>query len=1458
MEHKAVNFVIQGMQSDTAPSRADSKFAYENMNIRMTAMADKTLLAITNEKGNKKFLPKTEEGANVSILGKYVGHCVVGKYLVLFTTDNLDRIYRLHLDNDNLICHLVVQDKLNFSEEYPLETLGVYENETIQKVYWVDGNNPVRFINIVSDKYNTLSTSDEVTTIFDFSGKVPMNQTLEISKNVSDNGMLEPGVIQYAYSFYDKNGRESTIVDVSSLYYVTQHNRGASSEDVCSNSFTITLNNIDNKDYKYDYVRIYSIHRTSINGTPIVKVVQDLKLNHDEVINNVSCIDKGTSGTIISATELLFKGGESIIANTISSKDNTLFLGNFKHNRSKLSTDIKEALKKLKISISNKTQELLSDEGKYYTYKFQLDNSLKEISTFKQGETYRFGVQLQDALGKWSEVVFIEDKEMPYSLNSEGNNVNLIMPTLVLDVDTKSKLTEYKKIRGVVVFPSNIDRTIITQGIICPTVFNLASRCNGNIYAQSSWFARPFAPEAVKADNDITSPFFDSFGSPLEFRHEYLIPVDVSINSDKKYVGTRNIEIGVGPKVKSDEYTERERRYRYVPTNPWGSEAEDFKEENSLFYVDQSVVTFHSPEFYFTKEYGAISQEDLKLKIVGYVPLTAYASDSYISTQSAGLGADNIRTFFKRNATNKSVHGYKSMCSELFYLDSIYRKDNVNNTTSTSFLITPWHRNGSLNDTPKNIPDDKARTAILKNKVLSNIKFSSDSIFLNENDQWKALSTDYGHAGITRVQMYDSENPTIVKIPKPNNSDLEDIIYQGNIDTILNGYNNIFGAYTKDLESNITEIFNEDIDNYSQDPVSMKYKSTPHAVFAFNYTSDNKQVTMPCFANKTVRNGNPVWLIGKDNSMSLNSISVESIPESSRIIELYSITDEFPKYKELVELDDPEVLVFKSDENAFYRCKGMDSSTETIDWVDRTDTITRDSYFRCNLDGEVMYYIWEYESTPNDNLYTSSIKLNPEYGGFYLAELYRDIDVSTRFGGNNEEQIEYNIWYPAGSAVNISQEGDTTIEYTEGDTFYQRFDCLKTYPYTNEDQNSIVEIVSFMCENRLNIDGRYDRNRGLTDNTTITPKNFNLFNEVYSQQNNYFNYSTTTPESDIYPTTLTWTLPKALGEKIDTWTNITLASTLTIDGNKGELQKIHNHNNELILFQDKAISKLLFNSRIQLAASDGVPIEIANSGKVNGNVYITQDIGASNKWSIVSSPNGIYFIDNLNQGIYLFNGDGCKCASDMLNMSSFIKENNSLDKWNPKDFNNFRSFYDRINNDIYFINDKKCLCYSELLGQFTSYFNYERTPMLVSFDDKLIAYKDSCLWEQFAGEYNSFYGEIKPFYTTIVANMEPVREKIFNSIDFRSDTYSGDTILSRTFDTLEVWNEYQRGRSKLANIIGRPSSLKQKFRVWRAQIPRHNNTLQRIRNPWCYIKLSMENPSNYKTVLHDITVSYTV
>ena len=45
------------------------------------------------------------------------------------------------------------------------------------------------------------------------------------------------------------------------------------------------------------------------------------------------------------------------------------------------------------------------------------------------------------------------------------------------------------------------------------------------------------------------------------------------------------------------------------------------------------------------------------------------------------------------------------------------------------------------------------------------------------------------------------------------------------------------------------------------------------------------------------------------------------------------------------------------------------------------------------------------------------------------------------------------------------------------------------------------------------------------------------------------------------------------------------------------------------------------------------------------------------------------------------------------------------------------------------------------------------------------------------------------------------------------ETWDGDILTDKTFDTLDVWNEYQRGTLALNSIQCKPSPLKKKFRI---------------------------------------------
>lgn len=1558
---KKSTWQIKGMQRDLSVSKFSSEYAYENKNIRIMSTDDNTLLSIVNEKGTKEV--SNIEGID-SIKGLPIGQATINGYLVLFTIDQdngKDYIYKIWFDKDSL--HGVIlydsnKGNLNFNPLYPIETLSFYEDGNIQKVYWTDGLNQPRVINIaaasnVVSKWNTDS--------FNFVRTLSLNEKVTIERNIAANGSFAPGVIQYAFTYFNKYGQESNIFYTSPLYYISYNNRGASPEDRVSNSFNIEVTNVDKR---FDYIRIYSIHRTSINATPDVRRVVDLappversrytfttyevnypaekltmyvrdgyvgKLeytldkytpeysgenyktwnfdtttyygirlgNGDHIawgsgttaiitiingnkatialqnnstmtgvlsIAKVTYTDNGSSGDSVDPTELLYIGGEEVVSGTMAQKDNTLFLGDIETKRKTLDSTIRSYFKGKSITFSTYNKSISSPEAKgYYPYSNQLKMNSYQFKTFKYLEYYRFGIQAQHYTGKWSEPIWINDVRNTVHIDTtfySSNNIGLPVAEFTLDDSTiinRFLDNGYVRIRPVVVYPTINDREAVCQGILCPTVYNISDRYGNSPFAQSSWFTRPNAPfDEYKAhhyhqdsEGDWSSDWgeFDGInpsiysragvmtnnrtnvsdgattynmdtvnkGAWAEFRHNYPIPSNSERNAEiqciwnppsKPYVDNSMDDAGVASWV--SQYAEN-------------------------YYIDQNIVTLHSPDIEFDNEVRSIDTSGLKLRIVGIVPITAFASDIDIQTSTPvnnfydsselplgfykepigaenGFYTDSGYPFFTKNYGD-SHFGWRGLISGAFWFDEVtaYKKDTGNtHHYTTGFVVYPWHRNGSLNNTK--FATDGYRSAMLDKKKISNMRFSYKTQYMDSSRIWNAyISGNSTRTGISGIAVFDSNEVSLVRLPAQENSGLSDINYYGNVDKLLtvsrigdkkDGYP-IMTSGVQNADTDAHKLFSGgyiQVDSRftdqitGTDPVRIKYKSTPHAVLALNYTTSGAQRILPTIQDYNV--GYPITTDIWDVNYAGGNVT--------------------------------------SGQHLFWD-KNKDISSISQDVI----TI--------GITGDV------------------SMMGGIQYGWLWLGELYND-SVQNRFGGQTEEAFENNVWLPCGDPISLVDtnngvKSSVTIRWEEGDTYFQRYDHIKTYPFTLEDQNAVTDIVSFMCETRVNIDGRYDRNRGQTSNFSITPENFNLMNDVYSQPNNFFNYRTINPNKlnlDNFHNSITWTKTKTAGELIDTWTNITLASTLDLDGDKGNVRALRRFNNNILAFQDRGISQILYNENMQISSTDGVPIEVANSGKVTGKRYLSDSIGCSNKWSICRTPNGTYFIDDITKGIFLLNNQ-LDNISDRLGFHSWINSRSTgINVWNPKDFSGFVTYYDKVNGDVFFISKDECLAFSEPLGQFSSFYSYENVPYFSNILDRGLWVKDGKLWLHNEGDYNTFFNSYQPFYTTVISNPDMTQDKIFNTLEFRADSWNSEgKLLDTTYDTLSVWNEYQSGESKLTHVLGRPSSLKKKFRIWRANIPRDkSNNKDRMRNPWLYLKLSMESENTNKTILHDMVVHY--
>lgn len=1543
--------IFQGMRRDNHQIRQDGKFLWDAHNIRMTDREDSTFLSITNERGTS--------GPLITFKGSYVGHCVLENYLVVFTSkdDGSDNcIYRVEKTDTGYKTIILFHEKdvwkHSWSPSNPIEAFGLYETSLVQKVYWVDGVNQPRVINIAkpelklpeeklnlimvdgidfsdprtfSDEANSTEgqtagqelsafyTENNMTQMFpkesfDFVRTLTLQESVDVEK-LYGQGMFAPGTIQYAISYYDKYGQESNICYVTPLQYISPIDRGGSPEEKVANSFKIRIWGVDQS---FEFVRIYSIQRTSIDAIPVVKIITDLSTKVKDPGESIDYIDTGTTGSTIDPTQLLYIGGESIVANSMTHKDNTLFLGNLSIIRDEEFENVKDILledyevETYETTVNN---DSTSDKSSYYDYTPTLTSSLNTM--FMPGETYRCGLQVQYENGKWSEPIFVDDLELNnlHSWESYPLKVSSAIKIINGGQDPNSIVRRLlkkgvRRVRACIVYPNQSERNVICQGVLCPTVYSVSGRQNDNPYAMSSWFFRP----AVSLDADNTTDVYH--GASIEFQHNRAL-----YSGGNKGAEIQNMLTGIDT-------------LEQVPDD----ELDKYK---SHFFVDENIVTMHSPDIEFDTSFSNYVWDNVRLRIIGVAKLGAISGDISLITSTppvSPLSPGFIHnTIGYQTKNDKFING--GLVSGSFYRD--YSVDSEFNTKEDGYWqVYPWHRSGSMNNDSRRPNDKGTQSAVLEKKIISNLKFFDKNTPLGGKDN----ATSPMYYNISTPKLFNSNELSVLMV---NPSYLnKDVPYLGNIDTLITS-----GEYPiyKGASFNSTPVATTD---KTTDPVRMKYKSTPHLVFSLGDSVDtipllprhaaiggtlNKNFSFPNWQQSGSSDGSNDDRGQYDYILALYAdsyIEATFLPgpyevgkccigrADNNVLYIVRCDETFTGrkwtkiYQEglVLKVKARKTLIYDSDNNLPNTVLASDYDGNVYKGIDR--------YYKVHMieEGSNACTIEDITSTVNSTnttqtRATTSYMLSQDTFGslddrhgelpyLLIGELIRD-NVINKFGGNSDEAKRQNLWVPAGRPVALLESmNDVVVPFEYGDTWYERYDCLKTYPFTQEDENKIVEIGSFMCETRVNIDGRYDPNRGKLSNLSISPINFNHLNEVYSQKDNFFNYRIVDEDyykQHVFPNQITWSKEKHLGEETDTWTNVTLASTLDLNGEKGEITALKTWNTNLLCFQEDALSEILFNSRVQIPVTDGVPIEISNGYKVNGSRILSDNIGCSNKWSIVSSPTGLYFIDKNTDSIYVF-GKELSSPSKSNGMSWWVRDNNPEKIWSPmgegKYSNGIRTFYDSKYGDIYFtpgpvteIDQSDALCYSEQLGQFVSQMSYGGTQAMFSFEDEFYSLREkngnTVLYQNNVGEYNNFYGDIKGWDFSFISNNDPIYTKIFDTIELRTDHWSTGTLLnSFPMNYIKVDNEYQHTGTVPIDSL----NMRKKFRVWRGIIPRapkvssytshltqegidtdRSYGRSRIRNPWAMITMGWKpkepgnKPENTrKAIIHDVVMKYTL
>ena len=288
-----------------------------------------------------------------------IGHTSIRNTLILFAvaqgeskvtgefdieTYNYNTSLIFKVDLNNFKSTLVYENEsLNFNKNNPIQAIGRYESAGIQRIYWTDGVNTVKTLNIADPNVFNIGIN-QVSLVPSID--LPM---LEI-KNIITGGQLEAGVYQYAYRLKSTSGQEtkftiftnpiSVVAGEEYWKYVEDpegsvEKNGTAPGEITNRSVSLHVSNVNQNYDLIEFLAIYRVHGANQTESPVEK----------SYIFNRSSINSTTIDVVHSNSEPL----ENILlaeatsfeinlasAKTIATKDNRLFLGGISQSTSDL------------------------------------------------------------------------------------------------------------------------------------------------------------------------------------------------------------------------------------------------------------------------------------------------------------------------------------------------------------------------------------------------------------------------------------------------------------------------------------------------------------------------------------------------------------------------------------------------------------------------------------------------------------------------------------------------------------------------------------------------------------------------------------------------------------------------------------------------------------------------------------------------------------------------------------------------------------------------------------------------------------------------------------------------------------------------------------------------------------------------------------------------------------------
>jgi len=235
--------------------------------------------------------------------------------------------FRLRYDDGNYSLKIIFYHYLQMDINKPIDLVYNFENSLVEKIYWADGYNQLRSLNMNDGGLLTKSAN-----ILNIVGENSLTAPTEINLDRTASGLFPKSVVQYAYILYNNSGGLSQLSPLSSPFYITDKEDNGESyheweNDTVDGVVEFRINDIPNN---FDNIKVFRLQYTLDSevqaNSPHVYEILDKEID----ALNINVTDKQDPELEeISFSELLGMTPNIVVPKHIESVKDRLIVANY-------------------------------------------------------------------------------------------------------------------------------------------------------------------------------------------------------------------------------------------------------------------------------------------------------------------------------------------------------------------------------------------------------------------------------------------------------------------------------------------------------------------------------------------------------------------------------------------------------------------------------------------------------------------------------------------------------------------------------------------------------------------------------------------------------------------------------------------------------------------------------------------------------------------------------------------------------------------------------------------------------------------------------------------------------------------------------------------------------------------------------------------------------------------------